>query len=268
MPDRVPSFRTSGWRLWPHAVCLEELRRIGFGAVELCLEHPDVAPRAMTAERCREVAGELGGLSVSALSFHGKREHPRLKAEYTHMLVDVGARLRAAGVATDVLVICGGLRDYAGLVALLRDVCPRAQDAGFLLAVEPEPGTVVHGSADMRRLLDDVDHPALRVNLDVGHSFLTEPDVVADIALWGPLIAGVHVEGMPAGVHRHLVPGEGDLDLPAALRAIDRAGYTRPLTIDLFDIQDDPPGWSERAYLGLQAVIAAELELGGLTVRG
>lgn len=257
MPDFVPSFRTSGWRLWPHALCLSELRRIGFQAVELCLEHPDVAPRAMRKRRCAEVAEELGDLQVSALSFHGKREHSWLKAEYTHMLVDIGARLRHAGVQIDVLVICGGLRDYPGLVTLLRDVCPRAQDAGFVLAVEPEPGTVVHGTADMRRLLDDVDHPALRVNLDVGHSFLTEPDVVADIAAWGPLIAGVHVEGMPAGVHRHLVPGEGDLDLPAALRALQRAGYTRPLTIDLFDIQDDPPQWSDRAYRGLASVMAA-----------
>lgn len=256
MPDRIPGFRTSGWRLWPHALCLRRLQEIGYGAVELCLEHPDVAPRAMTRERCREVAGELGDLQVSAVSFHGKREHPSLKAEYTHMLVDVGVRLREAGVPIDVLVVSGGLRDFDGLVTLLRAVCPRAADAGFVLAVEPEPGTVVGGSADMLRLIDAVDHPALRVNLDVGHSFLTEPDMVADILRWGPMIAGVHVEGMPAGVHRHLPPGEGDLDLPAAIRALAAVGYTRPLTVDLFDIQDDPPAWSERAYQGLMRCTA------------
>lgn len=37
-------FRTIGFRQWPIEQALEALAQLGFAAVELCLEHPDMRP--------------------------------------------------------------------------------------------------------------------------------------------------------------------------------------------------------------------------------
>ncbi len=241
---------------------------MGYSAVELCLEHPDVAPRTLDSARCEAVAEQLSGLRLSSVSFHGKREHPALKAEYTRLLIDGAVRLRSAGAPSDTVVIAPPerrkrddarehQRRFMELVRLLRELCPVAADAGLFLAVEPEPDTVVHGGADLDRLLDAVGHDALRVNLDVGHTFLTEPDPLAEIRRLSGRLAGVHVEGMARGVHKHLLPGEGDLDLPAALATLWEVGYRRPVVVDLFDIQDDPPAHADAALRGLHRCLQA-----------
>jgi len=258
----TPSFRTSGWRYWPLELCLSELSAIGYGAVEFCLEHPDAAPRSMTPDRCKALVALLqrNNLGLSSVSFHGKREHPALKAEYTRRLVDVATLMRDAGAEVEVLVVgsCLPGRDAADeaarferIVGLMTEICPVAADRGFVVALEPEPDTVIEGTAAMDRLLNAVDHPALKVNLDLGHAEVTEGDVAGAIRHFANVLAHVHVEDIKDRVHVHLVPGEGDIDLPAAFRLLSEVGYRRPLTIDLFNINDDAVGWARRAYVGL-----------------
>jgi sugar phosphate isomerase/epimerase len=46
-------------------------------------------------------------------------------------------------------------------------------------------------------------------------------------------LANVHLEGMRTGVHDHLLPGEGDLDLAEAVRALQRIGYAGPANLEL-----------------------------------
>ena len=252
-------FRTSGWKSWPLDLCLTELRAIGYRAMEFCLEHPDATPRAMTRERCVEVAGtstELD-LQLSSVSYHGKRDHPALKRQATLRMVEVAERLLSAGAPVDVLVVGSALASpqpglhserFESVTDLMKEVCSRAADLGLVVAMEPEPDTVVEGARDMDRLLDRVDHPALRVNLDLAHAHLIDGDPVTSIRHFGPRIAHVHIDDVAGGEHCHLMPGQGDLDIPGSLRALTEVGFTGPLVIDLFDIGDDPPGWARAAF--------------------
>ncbi|GEM_PF-553754 len=267
MARYLSGFRTSGWRYWPLDLTLQELARIGYGAVEFCLEHPDAAPRVMTEDRCARVVAmlEQHDLALASVSFHGKREHPALKTDYTRRLVDVAARIRDAGAPADVLVVgsCLPGRDpddqeqrFQHIAGLMRETCERAADAGFVVALEPEPDTVIEGTAEMDRLLDAVDHPALRVNLDLGHAEVTEGDVEGSIRHFASVLSHVHVEDIANRVHHHLVPGQGTIDLAGAFRTLWEVGYRRPLTIDMFNINDDAPGWAQRCYDGLSAAQA------------
>lgn len=260
----IPSFRTSGWRHVSLDVTLATLADIGFGAVEFCLEHPDAAPRCMTDDRCAELVADMArhGLSFASVSWHGKREHPSMKRDYTLRLIDIAARLCHHGADTDVVVIGSSLPGatseetearFRFLVDLYGEAARRAGDHGLRLAVEPEPDTVIEGTAEMDRLLDAVDHPALTVNLDLGHAEVTEGDVPGSIRHFASVLAHVHIEGIANRVHDHLVPGDGDLDVPGALRVLDEVGYAGPATIDLFRIQGREAEWSRRAYEGLVA---------------
>jgi sugar phosphate isomerase/epimerase len=63
---------------------------------------------------------------------------------------------------------------------------------------------------------------------------------------------------MSAGIHRHLLPGEGDLDLVGVCHTLSAIGYRGYYTIDLFNIADDPAGWAAQA-LDAMRTIAAEV---------
>jgi sugar phosphate isomerase/epimerase len=102
------------------------------------------------------------------------------------------------------------------------------------LALEPEPGMHIEDLAGWERIRRQVEHPALRLTLDVGHAHLTEPDgAAAAVRRVAPWIANVHLEGMQRGVHDHLPPDQGDLDLAAVVRALGDIGYEGPANLEL-----------------------------------
>jgi len=102
------------------------------------------------------------------------------------------------------------------------------------MAEEFEPGFVVGTTAQLLQLFSEVNSPALAANMDLGHVFLCDPDPVAAILEVGDRIVHCHIEGMAAGVHDHLLPQEGDMDLEAYLEALNTAGYDGPLSLDLY----------------------------------
>jgi sugar phosphate isomerase/epimerase len=172
--------------------------------------------------------------------------------------------LLARDLATDVVILNAASAvpgqeqaQWERLRRALDALLPLAQAEGVRVCLEPEPGHFLQSSADMRRLLDEMAHPSLGVNLDVGHAFLTDEDVSATIADLGPAIAHTHIEGMAAGVHAHLIPGEGDLDLRAAHRALIGVGYDGYYTVDLFNIADDPEAYARRSIEALRAMLGA-----------
>ena len=57
------------------------------------------------------------------------------------------------------------------------------------------------------------------MNADIGHMFLQDQDPLALIDKCGPYIVHAHLENMK-GVHNHLVPYEGDMDLTAYLQSL------------------------------------------------
>jgi len=61
-----------------------------------------------------------------------------------------------------------------------------------------------------------------------------------------------HLEDIAATrEHRHLVPGQGAIDLPAVLAAIRQTGYDGWITVELYPYVDDPDaaGQAAKTYL-------------------
>jgi sugar phosphate isomerase/epimerase len=54
------------------------------------------------------------------------------------------------------------------------------------------------------------------------------------IAQLGSKIVHCHVENMCAGVHDHLLPQEGDMDLGVYLQALADVGFQGGLALDLY----------------------------------
>ena len=177
-----------------------------------------------------------------------RRKHrPTLLADSAReraVRVDFLARAIDAAAAIGAPVVSlwsGAADDDPGVAALddrlaaeLRLVCARARGAGVVIGFEPEPGMYVEDMTAFARLRAKVDDPAFKLTLDVGHAHLTEADgAVATVKAWASEVVNAHVEGMRRGLHDHLVPWDGDLDVRAAVAALRDTGFTGPACLEL-----------------------------------
>jgi len=218
------------------------LREAGADAVELCHEHPAMSPDRMLAPSGPEFARQVGamvvgqGLKPSAVGWHCEYVTNDDNFEKLRRIIPL-----APLFGTDVFITaCVGRGEAPDvpqrLLARTRELCAIAEGCGVRLAVEYEPNFIVGDAASLLRLCDEVGSDALAANLDLGHTFLVEADPLDAIRRLGPRIAHCHVEGMARGVHRHLPPWEGDLDLAPYLRALAEAGFDGTLALDLYGV--------------------------------
>ncbi|QEL13184.1 sugar phosphate isomerase/epimerase family protein [Limnoglobus roseus] len=118
------------------------------------------------------------------------------------------------------------------LMVRLADACRRlsdfAADRDVRLAFEPEPGMFIDTMDKFAELHAKVNHPNFGLTLDIGHLVCTgELPIRKYIEAWKHCLWNVHIEDMKAGVHDHLMFGEGEVDFAdvfAGLKAIDYKG--------------------------------------------
>jgi sugar phosphate isomerase/epimerase len=233
---------------------LELLAEHKYAGVALTLDHvhfDPLAPRLKArAARLRARLEELGLDCVvetgARFVLDPRRKHfPTLVSDGRERRVDL--LCRAVEVASElgapVVSLWSGAApedlEPASAWDLLLDgldrVLRHAAAAGVTLAFEPEPGMLVERLDDyeqLERRLGSPEHLAL--TLDVGHCVCLEDESPADcIRRAGARLAHVHIEDMVRGVHEHLMFGEGELDLPAALAALEEIGYDGLVAVEL-----------------------------------
>jgi L-ribulose-5-phosphate 3-epimerase len=102
------------------------------------------------------------------------------------------------------------------------------------LALEPEPGmaiaTTEQGMEFVRRMGD----PRLGLTIDVGHMHcLQEGDLPSILKSVGDQLFNVHIEDMRAGVHDHLMFGEGEMNFPPIFEALKEMNYQNGVYVEL-----------------------------------
>jgi sugar phosphate isomerase/epimerase len=127
--------------------------------------------------------------------------------------------------------------DDPGRTAMLDTLARAGQlaaEAGITLAFETGQET-----ADLlRRTLDELKAPNLKVNFDPANMLLYDMgDPIRAVEILGPDIRSVHVKDARrtkvAGEWGEEVPlGEGEVNIPRFLQALDRAGYAGPLIVE------------------------------------
>lgn len=124
------------------------------------------------------------------------------------------------------------------------------------LAIEPEPEFFVETNVQAIELVRQVNSQRLRVNQDIGHANVCEDDYLESISAALPLTAHIHIEDIRGRVHRHEIPGEGDIDF-AALSEILRSGsYEGFVSVELYNHADVYESALERSldYLRLMGI--------------
>lgn len=261
---------------------LDLLAEIGYRSVALTLDHGPLNPFAAdwrtNQQRLKESLKRLGLRSVIETGARFLLD-PRHKHEPTLVSAsesDRGQRvdflkraIDAAGfLDSDCVSLWSGIRrDSAGdeatlerLADSLRQVLRHATDSGVTLGFEPEPGMFIDTLKSYQRLLQWIDAPHLQLTLDVGHLWCQGELPIADyIARWSQRIVNVHIEDMRAGVHEHLMFGEGQMHFPPIIAALAAAGYKGGLHVELSRHSHEAPTAAKKAYDFLQPLIENEL---------
>ena len=96
----------------------------------------------------------------------------------------------------------------------------------------------------------------LRLTLDVGHLYCQGEVPIADyIRRHADRIVNVHLADMQAGVHRHLMFGEGEMDFFPILLALGQNGYRGGLHVQLGRLAAEGPVVASRAFEYLLPVL-------------
>jgi sugar phosphate isomerase/epimerase len=124
------------------------------------------------------------------------------------------------------------------LMNRLVDGCKRladyAAERSVRLAFEPEPGMFIDTMDKFAELHARVNHPAFGLTIDVGHLVCNrELPVSKFLAEWGHVLWNVHLEDMRAGVHDHLMFGEGEVDFADVFAGLRAANYSGGVYVEL-----------------------------------
>jgi sugar phosphate isomerase/epimerase len=123
-------------------------------------------------------------------------------------------------------------------------------DLEIALELEPFDLSLLNTVESMVRFLDEVNHPAVKANLDISHLVLAgqPPELLEQLR---GRVAHVHISDCDGKVHGDLPPGRGVVDFAPYLRAIKDLGIddaTVSIELEYSPEPDKIVDWVREAY--------------------
>lgn len=136
-----------------------------------------------------------------------------------------------------------------------------AADLGVQIALELEPFklSLLNSVDSMVRFLDEVNHPAVKANIDISHLTLAHIKPEELRRLKGKAIH-VHISDCDGKVHGDLPPGRGVVDFPPYLKEIKALGIDGAISLEL-EYSPEPDKiveWVKEAYTATDRLLRAE----------
>ena len=223
---------------------VQKVADMGYDGVEIPFNDLDILDPEATG-RAREKAGI--GLTACAVLLPGTSitspdaSERKAGIECLKRMVDITGEMGGDAVAGPIYApvrqLTGRARtadEWNWGVAGLRAAAEHAGKAGINLAIEPLNRFETHflnTNEDAVRLVNEVDHPNLKVQIDTFHANIEEKDTPAAIRAAGPLLGHFHASESDRGV-----PGTGQVPWKECFAALREIGYDRWVTIESFAI--------------------------------
>jgi sugar phosphate isomerase/epimerase len=114
----------------------------------------------------------------------------------------------------------------------IKKLCKRAESRGITLAVKAHIGASVYNIATTMQMLDEIDSPALGVNLAAFQLYKVGEDPAEAVLRFGKKIVHVHFSDAlkalqfgPPELGYDQIPGRADIDFPKIIRHLKDVGY-------------------------------------------
>ena len=143
---------------------------------------------------------------------------------------------------------------------LLRTLIPHAVRWGVTLCVENMPfkNNPISKVSEIKRLVRALDHPSVKVCLDVGHANIVSGDVAADVRLLGEDLAVLHVHDNPGWCDAHALPYSGTVRWDDFLAALGEIGFDGCFNLETMIPDNMPEPYCEEMRVSL-AGLAREM---------
>lgn len=246
------SFNATTLRNFDVLQAVKSVSEAGYDGVELSVNDNHLHPYRSSKEQILEVkklCGDLGlriacvaagGPTVlgevpyepSLISPDGKARQDRL--DVIRRCIEMTQRLDCPTININ----SGLLKDTVAperaqeyLLEGLRTIMSGAGDT--IVALEPEPNFFAGTTTKAIQVLELINHPQLRLNLDIGHVFVSEEAPYDAVHRSLPYTQHMHIEDIKGGVHFHEIPGEGDIDFRRVIADIVAADYQHYVSVEL-----------------------------------
>jgi sugar phosphate isomerase/epimerase len=222
---------------------IRKTREIGFDTIDI-FNDPldiDIKERRLIKDTCREAGLPVISVCCCALGiadfnpavqrFHVNRCKAHLdfvyELEAKNLLLVVGEYIWQQEVISP-------KAQWQFAVDNVRALGEYAATLGVEVAIELEPFklSIVNTLDKMVQFLKDVDHPAVRANLDISHLALagTPPESIPNLR---GRIAHVHFSDCDGKVHGDLPPGRGVVNFIPYLQQLKNLGFDGTISIEL-----------------------------------
>jgi sugar phosphate isomerase/epimerase len=271
------AFSTNAFRKYSFSGAAEAISRAGYTGIEIMCDIPHAFPDRLSdsdilgikeaLKRHHLAISNLNAFMMCAVKdFH----HPswiekdedfrRIRIQYTLDCIDLAAKLGAKTISTEPGGPLPDGMDRETALSIfsdgLKEVLVRAGDKGILLLIEPEPDLLIQTSDEYLSFMKGFSHPNLGLNLDIGHFYCVGEDPAEVVVKLKDHTRHYHLEDIPKNrEHRHILPGEGGIDIPGVLETIEKTGYEGFVTVELYPYLDEPGKTAEEALIYLQKVI-------------
>jgi sugar phosphate isomerase/epimerase len=274
------AFSTNAFKKNTFEEALYSIAGIGYGAVELMADLHHAYPPLMTPARTKEIRELLGrlGLTVSNVNaftlfacgdtyrptwIEDSEPERQRRIEHTLGAIRLAADFDCKTVSLQPggpMIGTGLTRDEAArrFAKGLEQCIPLAREKGVILAVEPEPGLFIQTASEYLDFKNTYfrNEPAIQMNCDCGHLFCCGEDPAKVIREHPEHISHIHIEDIGKNrVHQHLTPGKGAMNFPAIFEAVEKVGYKRPVTVELYPYETTAAGVAKMAYDHLRPMV-------------
>ncbi|MCG3177889.1 MAG: Fructoselysine 3-epimerase [Phycisphaerae bacterium] len=262
------AFSTNAYKQHTLEQAVASIASLGYAGVEIMADRPHAWTGGLTADRMEEIAALIANAGMAASNVNafttfaiGDTYHPSWIEEHasdrsrrvghTRQAIELAARINARNVSVEpggplegVKRELAPLRFRQGLEALL----PLAESLGVTIAIEPEPGLMIERTQEYMEFIQDLQSPALSMNLDLGHMYCVGEDPAEVIRRLRGEYCHVHLEDIAASrVHQHLVPGKGAMDFDAIFDALRSVAYEGWITVELYPYESTAEAAAKQA---------------------
>lgn len=235
---------TSPFRTEEAPVLFEKIAGMGYRAVEIAVEDP-----TLIDTKAVKAALASNGLDVIICGAFGPTRDLTSDDEnlrntgmaYIESCLEIAEALGARIFAGPMYSAVGKARmvpaeqrviEWERAVTGLRTVCSKAENSGVDIALESLnrfESDLVNNVDDLLRMINDINHPAAKICLDMFHMNIEEPDPEAAIRKAADKLVHIQVAENYRGT-----PGSGNASWDAYYRGLSAIGYQGVVSIESF----------------------------------
>lgn len=246
------SFNSTTLRNMSVIEALKNIKSYGYAGVELSLNDTHIHPLKIRKDRLSEVknfckendlpivcvaaGGDrlLGDAPYEPSLINPEKEGRARRLDLIKRSMEIAAYLEAPVLNINSGKLKAGVNKEQAFEYLYTDLEELMREKyEVFLVLEPEPDFFIGTSTGAIDVIQKINHPRFKLNLDIGHVFCSEDDPFTAIERALPYARNIHIEDIKHRIHHHEIPGEGDIDFVKVIEILKESGYSHYISVEL-----------------------------------